>query len=112
MGAERRTSERWVVAIDIMVQAEDGRTGPGTLLNVNLGGCFIEGDFGMQLGERLRFATVNSQALPSVQGTVVWIVDEDDLKGVGLRFDSLDEEQQLVVVNWYNKLEGRKDFIQ
>ena len=50
MQNERRGEIRWPTAAHVHITFQNGAQTTSRILNVNLGGCFLEGSFGLQPG--------------------------------------------------------------
>ena len=100
---ERRGLERWAVAITAKLSI-NGIIFDTNILNINLGGCFCEGYFPVQMGENVIISSIYNSNLNGLTATVVWVVDEPKLKGVGLKFQIQDDAVKFSLVQWFNSL--------
>jgi hypothetical protein len=104
---ERRRDPRWPVEVSARITLQDGRYFDGNILNVNLGGCFLEGTAGIAEGEVVLIHSYFNPRLAGVYAQVQWVVDEPGLRGVGVRFQPMDDTQKFELIKWFNRLVGR-----
>ena len=95
----RRKSRRVVEPIPTLVFWE-GKSGrhDAHVCDLGMGGCYLNTDGTPQMGERVALeipASTASQRVVKFHGTVV--PEDRKLKGFGLRFEALSEEQQSVI---------------
>jgi hypothetical protein len=107
MSEEKRRDPRWPVAIGARVTLQSGQYFDSNILNVNLGGCFLEGTFGLQNGDVILVHSYFAPQLNGVYGQICWVVDEPTLKGVGVRFQPMDDGQKFELIRWFNQVVGR-----
>lgn len=107
MSDERRGSARWPVAVTARVTLQSGQFYDTSILNVNLGGCFLEGRAGLNEGDMVLVHSYYNPSLNGVYAQVIWVVDEPGLKGVGVRFQPMDDAQKFELVRWFNQVVGR-----
>ncbi len=99
----RRTSPRWVVEIGVTLQCELGAY-ETNILNMNLGGCFVEGRFDLFAGDIVYLTSQHNPNINGMPARVAWVVDDPDLAGIGLRFENLDDNTQRYLLSWYNEI--------
>lgn len=104
MSSERRNETRWPAAAFLRLTAANGAQADSRLLNVNLGGCFLEGSFGMQVGEVIYLQSPYQPYLNGVYAQIVWLVNEPTLSGIGVSFQPMDDNQKFELIRWFNKL--------
>ena len=104
---ERRRDPRWPVAVNARVTLQNGQYFDSNILNVNLGGCFLEGSFGLVDGDVVLIHSYFNPKLNGVYGQVCWLVDEPTLKGIGVRFQPMDDPQKFELIRWFNQVVGR-----
>jgi hypothetical protein len=107
MSEERRRDPRWPVEVSARITLQDGRYFDSNILNVNLGGCFLEGAAGLGEGEVVLIHSYFNPRLAGVYAQVQWVVDEPGLRGVGVRFQPMDDTQKFELIKWFNRLVGR-----
>ncbi len=101
---DRRAEMRWPTAALVRITFANGAVAESRVLNINLGGCFLEGEFGLNGGEILAIESGYHPLLNGLQAQVVWVVREPTLVGIGVRFQPLGDEQQVELVRWFNSL--------
>lgn len=104
MQSERRTETRWPAEANVRLTFANGAQTDSRVLNVNLGGCFLEGSFGLQGGEVLYLQSLYQPFLNGIYAQVVWVVSDPNLIGVGVRFQPMDDTQKFEIIKWFNKL--------
>ena len=104
MQSDRRTETRWPTAAFVRLTFQNGAQVDSRILNVNLGGCFLEGSFGLQIGEVIYLQSAHNPALNGLYLQVVWVVSEANLAGVGVRFQPMEDAQKFELIKWFNKL--------
>jgi hypothetical protein len=104
MHPERRGETRWPTAAHVHLTFENGAQAESRVLNVNLGGCFLEGSFGLRGGEVIYVQSQHNPMLNGLYVQVQWVVDEPHLRGVGVRFQPMDDQQKFEIIKWFNKL--------
>jgi hypothetical protein len=107
MSNERRGDPRWPVEVSARLTLQDGRYFDGNILNVNLGGCFLEGSFGLREGDVILIHSYFNPRLAGVYAQVQWVVDEAGIRGVGVRFQPMDDLQKFELIKWFNRVVGR-----
>jgi hypothetical protein len=107
MSEERRSSARWPVAVTTRVTLQNGQYYDSSILNVNLGGCFLEGNFGLREMDVILLHSYYNPKLNGVYAQVIWIVEEPGLRGIGVRFQPMDDTQKFDLVKWFNQVVGR-----
>ncbi|HLP42628.1 MAG TPA: PilZ domain-containing protein [Fibrobacteria bacterium] len=107
MSDERRNDPRWPVTVSARLTLQDGRYFDGSILNVNLGGCFVEGAFGLKEGDVVLLHNNFNPRLAGIYAQVKWVVDEQGLRGVGLLFQPMDDSQKFELIQWFNRVVGR-----
>ena len=101
---DRRQEPRWPAEAVLRITFQNGTQVDSRILNVNLGGCFLEGYFGMQGGETVFLQSVHNPVLNGLYAQVVWIVNEPNLQGVGVQFQPMGEPQKFELIKWFNRL--------
>src|SRR6187402_633925 len=81
MSDERRGSARWPVAVTARVTMQNGQFYDTSILNVNLGGCFLEGVNGLKEMDVILVHSYYNPQLNGVYAQIIWVVDEPGLKG-------------------------------
>ena len=107
MSDERRSSARWPVAVTVKVTLQNGHAFDSNILNVNLGGCFLGEVAGLR---EMDVVLLHSYYNPSSTASTprsIWVVDEPGLRGVGVRFQPMDDAQKFELVRWFNQVVGR-----
>jgi hypothetical protein len=104
MSDERRTADRWPVATSARVTLESGQYYDTRILNVNLGGCFLEGTFGLRESDVVLLHSYYNPKLSGIYAQVIWVVDDPNLKGIGVRFQPMDDSQKFELIRWFNQL--------
>ena len=107
MSNERRGAERWPVAVSARITLQNGQTHESNILNVNLGGCFLEGGFGLREGDVILVHSYYNPKMNGIYAQVLWVVDESNLKGIGVRFQPMDDTQKFDLIKWFNQAVGR-----
>jgi PilZ domain len=107
MSQERRGAERWPVAVTARVTLQNGQFMDSNILNVNLGGCFLEGVFGLGEGDVVLVHSYYNPKLNGIYCQILWVVDEPGLKGIGVRFQPMDDTQKFDLIKWFNQVVGR-----
>ncbi len=107
MSNERRGAERWPVAVSARITLQNGQTYESNILNVNLGGCFLEGGFGLLEGDVILVHSYYNPKMNGIYAQVLWVVDEPNLKGIGVRFQPMDDTQKFDLIKWFNQAVGR-----
>jgi hypothetical protein len=107
MSQERRGSARWPVAVTARITLQSGQYFDTSILNVNLGGCFLEGGFGLREMDVVLIHSYYNPQLAGIYAQVIWVVDEPGLKGIGVRFQPMDDTQKFELVRWFNQVTGR-----
>lgn len=107
MSQERRSSARWPVDVSVKVTLQNGQAFDSNILNVNLGGCFLDGTFGLREMDVVLLHSYYNPKLNGVYAQVIWVVDEPGLRGVGVRFQPMDDAQKFELVRWFNQVVGR-----
>ncbi len=103
MSNERRIQVRWPIAIAVRISLH-GAWYDTNLLNVNLGGCFLEGSFGAQVGDVLLLQSAYNPELDNLRGQIVWVVEEPNLRGIGVQFEPIEESRQFSLIRWFNQM--------
>ena len=104
MSQERRGAERWPVAVTARVTLQDGRFTDTNILNVNLGGCFLEGAFALREADVVLIHSYYNPKLAGIYAQVIWVVDDPGLKGIGVRFQPMDDGQKFDLIRWFNQV--------
>jgi hypothetical protein len=107
MSQERRSSARWPVAVTVKVTLQNGQSFDSNILNVNLGGCFLDGMTGLREMDVVLLNSYYNPKLNGIYAQVIWVVDEPGLRGVGVRFQPMDDAQKFELVRWFNQVVGR-----
>ncbi len=107
MSQERRGENRFPVAVLARITLQDGKFCDSNILNVNLGGCFLEGAFGLREGDVVLIHSYYNPKLSGVYAQVLWVVDEPGLRGIGVRFQPMDDAQKFDLIKWFNQTVGR-----
>jgi PilZ domain len=107
MSNERRGAERWPVAVTARITLQNGQAFDSNILNVNLGGCFLEGRFGLRDGDVVLVHSFYNPVLNGIYAQVLWVVDEPGLSGIGVRFQPMDDTQKFDLIKWFNQVVGR-----
>jgi hypothetical protein len=107
MSQERRVAERWPVAVTARITLQNGQVYDSSILNVNLGGCFLEGHFGLREGDVVLVHSYYNPKLNGIYSQILWVVDEPGLKGIGVRFQPMDDTQKFDLIKWFNQVVGR-----
>lgn len=107
MSDERRGAERWPVEVMARVSLQNGQYYDSSILNVNLGGCFLEGGFGLNEGEVVLVHSNYNPKLNGIYAQVLWVVEEPGLRGIGVRFQPMDDTQKFDLIKWFNQVVGR-----
>ncbi len=107
MSNERRVADRWPVAVTAQITLESGQVFNSHILNVNLGGCFLEGEFGLKEGDVILVHSQYNPTLNGIYSQILWVVDEPGLKGIGVRFQPMDDTQKFDLIKWFNQVVGR-----
>ncbi len=107
MSQERRGSERWPAAVTARITLQNGQFFESNILNVNLGGCFLEGGVGLREGDVVLIQSYFNPKLNGVYAQVIWVVDEPGLRGIGVRFQPMDDGQKFEIIRWFNQVVGR-----
>jgi PilZ domain len=102
-GSERRTEPRWPAEAVVHITFQNGAQVDARILNVNLGGCFLEGSYGLQGGETV-YLQSQSPHLNGVYAQAVWVVNEPNLQGFGVQFQPMDDSQKFEIIKWFNRL--------
>jgi hypothetical protein len=102
-GNERRQEPRWPAEAVIQITFQNNTQVAARLLNVNLGGCFLEGYYGLQGGETV-FLQGQNPILNGLYAQVVWIVNEPNLQGFGVMFQPMDDAQKFELIRWFNRM--------
>lgn len=100
---ERRGEPRWPTEAVAHLTFQNGWQTQSRILNVNLGGCFLEGRFNVRGGEQIFIQSVNP-LLNGVYAQIVWVVDENNLCGIGVQFAPMDDTQKFEIIRWFNRL--------
>lgn len=100
---ERRSEPRWPSEAVVHITFQNGAQADARLLNVNLGGCFLEGFYGLQGGETV-YLQGYTPMLNGVYAQVVWVVSEPNLQGFGVQFQPMDDTQKFELIRWFNRL--------
>lgn len=107
MSQERRVAERWPVAVTARITLQTGQFFDSRILNVNLGGCFLEGRFGLREGDVVLIHSAYNPKLNDIYAQVLWVVEEPGLLGIGVRFQPMDDTQKFDLIKWFNQVVGR-----
>ena len=107
MSQERRGAERWPVAVTARITLQTGQFFDSRILNVNLGGCFLEGQFGLREGDVVLIHSYYNPKLKDIYAQILWVVDEPGLTGIGVRFQPMDDTQKFDLIKWFNQVVGR-----
>ncbi len=107
MSEERRSSARWPVAVTVKVTLQSGHSFDSNILNVNLGGCFLGEIAGLREMDVVLLHSYYNPKLNGIYAQVIWVVDEPGLRGVGVRFQPMDDGQKFELVRWFNQAVGR-----
>lgn len=107
MSQERRGAERWPVAVTAKITLQTGQLFDSRILNVNLGGCFLEGQFGLREGDVVLINSYYNPKLNDVYAQILWVVEEPGLTGIGVRFQPMDDTQKFDLIKWFNQVVGR-----
>ena len=103
----RRASQRWSVARTVTIRA-GYLLYEGKIINVNFGGCFIAGRFQLSEGDEISLTSTENNIIVELPSIVAWVVQEEDLSGIGVRFTGLDEEKLHEILAWFNELKAEK----
>lgn|GEM_PF-1886963 len=101
--SERRQEPRWPAEAVAHITFQNGAEAQARILNVNLGGCFLEGYYGLAGGETVYLQTLNP-ILNGIYAQVVWVVNETNLQGFGVMFQPMDDNQKFELIRWFNRL--------
>ena len=102
--SERRTEKRWPAEATVKLTFQNGVQAESRILNVNLGGCFLDGTFNLQGGEVVYLQSAYVPFLNGVYAQVCWVVNDPNLVGFGVRFQPMDDGQKFELIKWFNKL--------
>ncbi len=104
MSSERRAETRWPAEANVRITFSNGAQADARVLNVNLGGCFLEGSFGLAGGEVIYLQSIYQPFLNGIYAQVVWVVNEANLIGIGVHFQPMDDAQKFEIIKWFNRL--------
>ncbi len=103
MRAENRAAPRWPSAAGARVTLNN-QVYNSNILNVNLGGCFFEGAFPARVSDIVLISSDHNQNINGLRAQVVWVVNEPDLQGIGVKFEPINEQQQFELIKWFNAM--------
>ncbi len=104
MQQERRRETRRPIDTNVYITFANGARAESRIMNMNLGGCFLDGSFGLQGGDVVFIQSAHNPAMNGIYAQVQWIVDDPTLKGFGVQFQPMDDAQKFELIKWFNKL--------
>ncbi len=103
MANEKRITGRWPIEATAQLMAR-GIVYNTNILNVNLGGCFLDGIFPTEVGEVIVIGSVYNAQINGLQAKVMWIVNEPNLNGIGVAFEPMNDTQKFDLIKWFNQI--------
>ncbi len=103
MRAEHRSTPRWPSEAGARVTLHN-QVYYSNILNVNLGGCFFEGAFPARVSDIIQISSDHNQNINGLRAQVVWVLNEPDIQGIGVKFEPIDEQQQFELIKWFNAM--------